>query len=290
MSARGLEATNSLFIFATEFLIIMAYFVNPDSALIEAIIRDSTVIDSVSKQEVAFLGGPATNLAHEIAGQASQLLIAHPPSWYFVMLFLLLAAIAISQVIFGDLLKGTFQSAIRYSVTVGMYNDNSLVQRQKDNILYATYFISSAFFILIVEQRYSIYPFQMSGFLLFLLNLGFLVGLFFLRIIVINLVAYIFNKRRLFQEYLYHNFSLNKLFGLLFIPLDFLAAYTVGKVHDISIYAAICLFGMLLAMKIGKGIIFAVKKDIFNFYLFLYLCALEIVPILLIYKWITTVV
>ena len=236
------------------------------------------------------ISGDIPFYALEFSEHGNQLLIANQPVWYFILLFLLVAAIAVSQLFFGKLLKGSFQAAVRYSITVGMYNDNSQVQRQKDMILDAVYFVSLSFFILMLEIRFSLFPLKITGFPLFLSNIIFLVAIFYMKILFVNLIAHIFNKTKLYREYLYHNFTVNKLFGLLLVPLIFFLAYTRESFHEVSFYATISLLWTMVAMKIFKGIVFSLKKHVFSFYLFLYLCALEIVPILLIYKLITTIV
>ncbi len=261
-----------------------------DSAYTDSIAIELPLKDSLLNVFSPLLTSDVIYKSTEISDQANLLISNHQPLWCFLLLFLLFVAIAISQIFFGGLLRGAFQAAVRYSVVVGMFNDNSLVQRQKDNILYIIYFLSAAFLIYIIDIRYSLYPFELSGFLLFLVNIVFLVSLFFARIFVLKLTAHIFNQHRLFNEYLYHSFSLNKLFGILFIPLDFLLVYTSDFVHDLSFYIAFVFVAVLLGMKAVKGIVFSFKKRVFSFYLFLYLCALEIVPILLIYNWIKTVV
>lgn len=261
-----------------------------DSTLTERITQDSLVSDSISNMIAPFLSGDVPHEASAYVDISGQLLLANQPAWYFMILFLLFASIAVSQIYFKGLLQNTFQTVIRYSVTVGMFNDNSQVQRQKDNILYAIYFISFAMFILVLENRWSLYPYDITGFRLFLWNIAFLLGIFYTRIFLLNVVAHIFKQRKLFQEYLYHVFSLNKLFGIISIPLVFLLIYTENTINEICFILAISMFLMMIIMKAIKGFIFSIEKHVFNFYLFLYLCALEIVPILLMYKWITTVV
>lgn len=268
----------------------MEYTVIADSLFIDSIDRARVFKNSLLESFSPLLDGDVIYKATALSDQANLFTPGNQSGWYFPLLFFLFAAIAISRIVFEGMLSGAFQSAIRFSVAAGMFNDNSLVQRQKDNILYIIYFLSIALFMNIIEIRFSIYPFHISGFMLFLWNIAFLVALFFSRILLLNIVSHIFNQRNLFREYLYHSFSLNKLFGLLFIPLDFLLVYTKDWVQEVCFYTAITFVAIMIGMKIRKGTVFALKKRVFNFYLLLYLCALEIVPILLIYKWIRTIV
>lgn len=269
---------------------IMGYKIIADSLVSNSIGKDSLMVVSPIESVSPFLSGDVPYQVLEYADQGNQFFITNQPIWYFILLFILIVGIAVSQVFFGQLLRGSFQAAVRYSITVGLYNDNSQVQMQKDNILFAVYFVSLAFFVFLLEIRFSLFPFKIIGFPLFLLNIVFLAALFYFKNLLVKFVAFVFNQSRLYSEYLYHSFTLNKLFGLLLVPLIFLLSFSRESFHEVCFYASSTLSGAMIAMKIIKGIIFSLKKRVFSFYLFLYLCALEIVPILLVYKLITSIV
>jgi hypothetical protein len=42
---------------------------------------------------------------------------------------------------------------------------------------------------------------------------------------------------------------------------------------------------LIFLMRLVRGAIFSFKKDVLIFYMFLYLCALEIAPLVLLYRW-----
>jgi len=214
--------------------------------------------------------------------------LAQTPGWYFYLLFILLAGLAVSRLYFKDIVGHSLASAFRFNITVNRYKDNSQVQRQIDNILYINYFMSFGFFLFSMETEYEFFPYNITGFPLFMLNAGFLFLFFLLRILLLNLTGHLFNRLKLFREYIYHSFTFNKLLGLLILPLNFAVSYTIPPIRDILIFLSVGLLALILVLKIIRGIEFSFKRHVFSFYLFLYLCALEMVPILLIYKWVTT--
>jgi hypothetical protein len=166
-----------------------------------------------------------------------------------------------------------------------MFKDKSLLQNQLDNILYVFYFLSMAFFLFYLEEELGRTPYQLHGALLFLFNLALLMGTFMARVMLINLLGSLFNQLSLFREYLYHTFIFNKLLGVSVLTMLLFVVYTRGTLHEVLIWIALGVVLAVLIMRIIRGFVFSFKKDISIFYMFLYLCALEIVPLALLYKW-----
>jgi len=213
-----------------------------------------------------------------------------PAAWYFYFLLIMFVGYAVAKIYLGALLQDTFSSTLRYNFAEGMFKDNSVLQRQRDNVLYTFYFFSLAFFLMFLSEKYTLHPLQLSGPRLLIFYFIFLACLFFGKMILLNITGHIFFSRSLFREYLYTGYSYNKLMGILFLPLNFVLVFTSGTLNEYIIYLSLFTLIMLLIVKILRGVIFSMEKGVFSFYLFLYLCALEIVPILLLYKWFSTIV
>jgi hypothetical protein len=136
-----------------------------------------------------------------------------------------------------------------------------------------------------MELRLGVFPYKLQGGFLFLFNLGLLAALFFGRVVLHNIVGFLFNRIRIVREYLYNMFVYNKLSGLLVLPLMFLMVYTKGIIQDIVFWTSIFILSGIIIMRIIRGVIFSYRKDVLKFYMFLYLCALEIMPLVLLYRW-----
>jgi hypothetical protein len=80
-------------------------------------------------------------------------------------------------------------------------------------------------------------------------------------------------------------FVFNKLMGLAALPLIFLMVYTKGTVQDIVFWISVFILSGILLLRLIRGMVFSYRKDVLNFYMFLYLCALEIVPLVCVYRW-----
>ena len=128
-------------------------------------------------------------------------------------------------------------------------------------------------------------PYQFHGVVLYLFNLALLVSLFFGRLIVVNLAGFIFNQVIIFREYIYNSFIFNKLLGMVVLPLLLFVVYTTGIIQMIIFWLTASTIVLVMVMRIVRGLVFSFKIDISLFYMFLYLCALEIAPLLLLFRW-----
>jgi len=212
------------------------------------------------------------------------------PTWYFYILITLIIGYAVARNYLGQLITSTFMATVRYNIAEGMYKDNSQLQRQRDNVLYGLYFVTTSFFFMLLSERMEFNPMGLSGFRLFLFYSVLLTGLFFARILITVIVGHVFLVQNPLREYLYMGFTYNKLLGILLLPSIFIIVYSEGIVTEWAIYTCLGIMIILVFMKMVRRVVFSMKKDVFTFYMFLYLCALEIVPLLLFYKWFTTLV
>jgi hypothetical protein len=166
-----------------------------------------------------------------------------------------------------------------------MFKDNSQLQNLLDRVLYGFYLLCGGLMLYIIEERFSLSPYGLQGILLYLFNLAMLTGLFFGRIILVNLTGFLFNQIGIFREYLYNAFIFNKILSFVVLPLLLFVLYTQGMVQEVLFWITLAVVLVVLGMRVVRGVVFSFKKDVLLFYMFLYLCALELVPLVLLYRW-----
>jgi hypothetical protein len=241
--------------------------------------------DTVSLQVFGSSAKADWLLAPEGGGVLLEKVPGFHPAWLFLYLFFLLGFFAWVRMYYGNIMSQTVQASTNFQVAVRKFKDKSQLQNQLDNILYVIYFLSMAYFLFFLEEKRSFQPYGMKGGALYMFNLALLTGVFIGRLFLVNLLGSLFNQLALFREYLYHLFIYNKLMGILILPMLLFVVYTRGLLQVAVIWAALGGIGVVLIMRIIRGIAFSLKKDISIFYMFLYLCALEIVPLALLYRW-----
>jgi len=209
----------------------------------------------------------------------------HHPTWYFLYLFLLLGLYVLIRLYYGNVLTLTVQASTNFKAANKLFKNNSLLQNQLDSVLYLFYFLSVAFLLYYLELRTGLLPYNLQGGLLLLFNMLLLAAIFVGRVVLYNITGTLFNSTRMIREYLYNMFVFNRLMGIAALPLLFLLVYTRGTLQEILFWTSIIVFSGILVMRLIRAVEFSYRKEVLIFYMFLYLCALEIIPLVLLYRW-----
>ncbi|MFO7670597.1 MAG: DUF4271 domain-containing protein [Bacteroidales bacterium] len=209
----------------------------------------------------------------------------HNPAWLFITLFMLMGLFAGIRIYYGSIMMQTFQSSVSFQVASRIFKDKSVLQQQLDNILYGFYFLSAGLLLYVAEIKSGHEPYGISGGYLYLFNVALLLLLFIVRVVLINVAGFLFNKINIFREYLYNVIIFNKLIGISALPLLLFVIYTEGVLMEVFQWIALAVVSMILLMRLIRGFVFSFRREVSIFYMFLYLCALEMAPLVLFYRW-----
>jgi hypothetical protein len=243
-------------------------------------LRDTTILEVFKVSEV-------NHVANVAAGgmELMEKMQIHQPTWYFIYLILLIGLFAWIRLYYGNMVIQTLQASTNFQVAVRMFNDSGLLKNQLDLILYFFYLLSMAFLLYYLELKTDLRPYDLHGGLLCLFNFAVLAGIFLFRALLVNLTGILFHRQKIIREYLYNIFIYNKLSGMVVLPLVFLLVYTTGTMQQLIFWVTIFVLSAIVVMRIVRGVVFSYRKEVLLFYLFLYLCALEIAPLVLLYRW-----
>lgn len=148
-------------------------------------------------------------------------------------------------------------------------------------ILYITYFINAAVLVYLLIQKYG----GPQGFNIFTYCLLGVTSMYAIKHIVLAALGFTFP---IGKEMGVYNFSIevfNILLGLVLIPLNLVIAFGPTQLSQPFIYLALGLVVILLIIRSVRALFVAtpyLQRNFFQF--FIYLCGIEIVPILLLLK------
>ena len=120
---------------------------------------------------------------------------------------------------------------------------------------------------------------------LFIYSTAILLIIYVIKYLVIIFTGWIFNAKDAATEYRFVVFLINKVLGIVVIPLLFLIAYSSAGVQNVSVTIVLCLAVFSLAVRYIVSLA-RIRKNlsVTAFHFFIYLCAVEIMPLLVIYK------
>jgi hypothetical protein len=141
-----------------------------------------------------------------------------------------------------------------------------------------------------VASYYNAIPNGPKGIVSWFIVLGIVSGAVTLRHLVCVLTGAVSGQQEAFREYLlgiYHSYRFGALFLFAFIIL---MTYTeILPVRDF-ILSGIFIMGIMYVIRVIRLLIIFLNRSVSIFYLILYLCALEILPVLIIVKYFTGLV
>ncbi len=110
-------------------------------------------------------------------------------------------------------------------------------------------------------------------------------AIYLVKFVGLKISGWLFNMNDAANNYIFIVFVVNKMIAILVLPFLILLAFTTRPLYDAALTGSFCLVGGLFCYRViltFAAIRNQVKVNPFHF--FLYLCAFEIAPLLLIYK------
>jgi len=133
---------------------------------------------------------------------------------------------------------------------------------------------------------YSINPVFQKGFYTLASIFLIIFGIFLIFTTLNKLIAFVFESYNLVNEYLYNLFFFSRILGLSLLPLVVFYPYISHFGDVILFFLAWPIVFLSFILRWFRGLKISFKYRVSYFYMFLYLCTLEIIPLLFIIKMI----
>ena len=254
----------------------------PDTFSLTVLERYYQPMTSISPSESLPTTVSATVIEkNEFANESK--LIGYPSSITVFLMFGLIL-LAFIKYHFGRNMLGTFRSFFSYRHSVRMFEERRESDRQ------AAYF-SNIFFILIAGIFISlVLPFfgaspLWGSYTLSVLFFSAATGLlYFLKAGIWRALGVIFLVQSFTKTYIYNMYLYNRNIGLFIFPLVVLIPYMNGVVTPYIVYSIIAIIVLSYILKFWRIFEIFHVQNVRLFYFILYLCTLEILPLLLFIK------
>lgn len=180
---------------------------------------------------------------------------------------------------FRNLFLLFFQTSLRHK-----QNREQLLQDNFASLLMnLLYFTSTGLYItLIIRHKHLVTaPFWLLG----LLSAAVLVLIYFGKYIFLLFAGWVFNTREATSAYIFIVFMVNKVLGVALVPFLVLLSFTDSIVADVAITVSLGMIGLMFVYRyLVSFSALRNKLKVNALHFFLYLCAVEVLPLLLIYK------
>lgn len=214
----------------------------------------------------------------------SDLKAFHGKETLFYVIVSLVLLFALLKIGFSKYYNDLFRVFFRTTLKQRQIKEQ-LMQTPLPSLLFNGFFVASAgLYATFMLHYFQLVPVKNFWLLYFYCALALSV-IYFVKFLGLIICGWLFNMRKAADSYTFIVFIINKVIGVSLLPFIVLLAFTDGVIYEVALVLSWCTVAGLFLYRFILG--FAairneVKLNLFHF--FLYLCAFEIAPLLLIYK------
>jgi hypothetical protein len=203
--------------------------------------------------------------------------------WLTGIMFFAFVLLVSVRAVFSKYISSLFQSLINYPTAFRMFREKNYTFLHGAFRLEALFYIAFSIFIfqviVLVSNNNALYSLSFYG-----TTLGVVIFYFLAKKLAYFVIGSIFTSANDTREFLFNMDNFNRGAGIVLFPIVALIAYYPSENPMIAVFLGVLTTLVFYVMLLKRGISILLKKQFPIFYLFLYLCTLEILPLLLIYK------
>lgn len=203
--------------------------------------------------------------------------------WITILLLLVIVLLASVRVAYSKYITYLFQSLVNYSTSFRMFREKNYTILHGAFRLDIIFYLTFSLFLYQLLNYYNIRLHE-ENLIRYALSLGVVIVYFQLKKVVYKVLGMIVECTLETNEYLFNMDNSTRSLGLTLIPVVALINYYPASNPVIAVYSGLFMVAVYYLFLIQRGISILLRKPASLFYLFLYLCTLEISPLLLIYK------
>ncbi|MCU4155950.1 DUF4271 domain-containing protein [Carboxylicivirga sp. A043] len=200
----------------------------------------------------------------------------------FILLAIIIAGFV--KLSAGKYLSELF-SSIRYQQSATKLFSSGNLQNQKPSVaLTCLFFLSTSMMLFEFAHIAGKSPQQVSSFVFFLLVIAAVISYFFIKNVFYLFVASVFDVQQPTKEYLFNANMLSKVFGMACLPIVAVVPFVDVLTATFLLKAGLALFLIMYVVQLLRGAKIILHSPLSIFYMFLYFCALEILPLSILIK------
>ncbi|EHQ28074.1 DUF4271 domain-containing protein [Mucilaginibacter paludis] len=254
-----------------------AYIRMPDS------LRHNQFIDTLLKQyafDPFLFKNPVTAKTHLQMGKERPL----RARWVIAVILVLLIYTAVLNRLIGKDIVYVFQAFYAQRSLAKLSREDSLLNSWAFICLFALFGFTMGLYVyqVILYHRMS---YSINGFQLFITCSIDVLGIFILKIILLRFIGFIFDIGRLIREYVYVLYLTCFNMAFVFLPVVICLSLFPSKLTPYLLTVSVVLIFIVFAIQYLRSSLSIISNFTFpKIYLFIYLCALEICPVLILVK------
>lgn len=208
------------------------------------------------------------------------------PVWFFPIILIVLAVFASLRIFYNKYLSQMLVAFVNNNLTNQIVRDENILVQRASVYLSIVFNLIAALFLYLISIYYGWelagIGFGFSRFLFFALVVS---AAYTVKFLILKICGWLFNLNREMATYIFNTFLINNILGIAILPFVCLIAYNQLLPTSLLILISVILAGIAFAYRMFRGVLVGLSMPSFSLlYLFLYLCTLEIAPLLILIR------
>ncbi len=204
-------------------------------------------------------------------------------NWQVLILLLSILFMGLVKAFSNNRFKQGIKALLNYTVAQEITREEKVFFHRSNLFFTAIHLLTAALFVFQFKEILNLGVTEVNKFSFFVSILSFLCGLYTVKYICARLLAFIFKDVSIALEYVFNVSLYNSLQGALFIPILCIAYFTEVPFHFTLFYIAIPLFFFVFLLRLYRLFKIGQHKGVSYVYIFVYICTLEILPLVVMY-------
>jgi hypothetical protein len=205
-------------------------------------------------------------------------------NWTLVVGLISILLLLIIKSYYMKLMKQVVYTLVNFRMAEKMLREKNILARRTFFILNFNFLLIISLFIqlVLIANSYSI----TGGYYIidYLIIIGLVLVFLFIRLLLLYITGYLFETMPIILEYIHNLYLVNKNVGIILLPIVFSAIYTSLNISKIILTGGFVIICVASLFKIIRGFQIIMRNEVLLFYSILYLCTLELLPIVLGFK------
>lgn len=205
--------------------------------------------------------------------------------WPILLLFLVLSIYVAVKIADTSKIVKVFLSVFSLQAAKQLYREDYKLSKRVSVFLTLCFVLVFSFLIYSINHRFGIMLKDVNSFVQYLFFMFLIVGMYTVKIVVNYFLSTVFYQTDLAKEYTFNIFVFCQIVGVLLFPFILFMQFSTLP-DEWFIYPSIVLIIAALSLRLFRGVaISTIDGGVGILYIFLYLCALEVIPLLVLIKF-----
>jgi hypothetical protein len=210
--------------------------------------------------------------------------VNHTGNWLMLIFMIVILLFIWIKIFYNKFFSILSNSLVSYQLSAKVFHEKNVLLKSVSFVLDVIYLIVLTVFLYECFTFWNLAPMKMASYNLFLLLFNIIILYTVTRGLILKLFNTLFKTESIVSEYVHNNFIINKSIGIVLFPFVFAICYLPESFIRVLLWAGLLILGAGIIYKLLRGYQIIIRKDVLFIYMILYLCTLEILPLLLGYK------